>query len=575
MHLSQRLIRIVEKLLDVAVGVLILLIPIVWITGGYRIRWGFLHVSHHHTAPAIKVLIPLLITRWLLARYYLKQPLVFDHRLKWVVMRLLEIGIVAHLVMISMVWIFGEFRFVLLTAPDLSQSVGLIFLMLTIRLALGKHLNGIVVLVSTTVAFFIFLYGLEATLRFFDARKLKEHYAITKSQTKTQQTAAKTSAEQTARLKQKRSAKASSVKQKEAPSGKDNRDSSAPHRTTTPIEPVPAKHPRPKQPDSGMQAKVKAASASTPPPSTSETKTAFNEKRPLFNPDRNDGVHWTWGHKVTYNRFGFREREFAVPKPVGTFRIMVLGDSLTWGTGLALKERYTDRLEALLKSDVPQLDVEVLNFGLSGRSTVSERDILKRLHSKVDPNLIIVGFCFNDPQPKSQNYSVERMRLNSLYNLIAKMRFIGLNKTYAFMIDRLDNMFIKLQTIPTWQEALDRTYDEQSREWQTFAEALVDIKHISDEKRLPPPLLILLLQGLAKDKPKDPYITKWFQQVKDTAVGKGFVVVDPEKSFVTELYKADLPVNPKDGHPSAKCNLIYARHLYKAVKPIVLKWATE
>ena len=46
-------------------------------------------------------------------------------------------------------------------------------------------------------------------------------------------------------------------------------------------------------------------------------------------------VHYTWGHEVRNNRLGFREREFVVPKPANTCRIMVLGDSLTWGAGLA------------------------------------------------------------------------------------------------------------------------------------------------------------------------------------------------------------------------------------------------
>ena len=42
-----------------------------------------------------------------------------------------------------------------------------------------------------------------------------------------------------------------------------------------------------------------------------------------------DGKRYTWGHLVENNRYGFREREFQTPKPSGTYRIMVLGDSLT------------------------------------------------------------------------------------------------------------------------------------------------------------------------------------------------------------------------------------------------------
>ncbi|PYS24664.1 MAG: hypothetical protein DMF72_04315 [Acidobacteria bacterium] len=58
-----------------------------------------------------------------------------------------------------------------------------------------------------------------------------------------------------------------------------------------------------------------------------------------------NGEYFTWGHKVTTNRFGLRERDFQVPKPRGAFRIIVLGDSLTWGVGLATNERYSELLE--------------------------------------------------------------------------------------------------------------------------------------------------------------------------------------------------------------------------------------
>jgi len=59
-------------------------------------------------------------------------------------------------------------------------------------------------------------------------------------------------------------------------------------------------------------------------------------------------ILYTWGNPVVNDSFGFREREFAIPKPDNVFRIMVLGDSLTWGAGLAVEERYTNRLEKYL-----------------------------------------------------------------------------------------------------------------------------------------------------------------------------------------------------------------------------------
>src|ERR1041385_2285125 len=62
-----------------------------------------------------------------------------------------------------------------------------------------------------------------------------------------------------------------------------------------------------------------------------------------------NGQMVTWGYPVVKNHFGFREREFKTPKPPNTFRIMVLGDSLTWGVGIAPEQRYTYLLERQLR----------------------------------------------------------------------------------------------------------------------------------------------------------------------------------------------------------------------------------
>ena len=66
-----------------------------------------------------------------------------------------------------------------------------------------------------------------------------------------------------------------------------------------------------------------------------------------------DGKRHTWGHLVENNRYGFRERDFESPKPCDVYRVMGLGDSLTWGAGLAVNERYTDIAEQLLRNALP------------------------------------------------------------------------------------------------------------------------------------------------------------------------------------------------------------------------------
>ena len=137
---------------------------------------------------------------------------------------------------------------------------------------------------------------------------------------------------------------------------------------------------------------------------------AFNPYRRLPANGWISGELFTWGHRVENNRYGFRERDFETPKPPGTYRVMVLGDSFTWGTGLSVNERYTAVAEKLLNSTPSRWNFEVLNFGVPGYATTQERDLLRDHISVVDPNLVVVGFCFNDPQP---NFFVGRTRLRA------------------------------------------------------------------------------------------------------------------------------------------------------------------
>ena len=292
---------------------------------------------------------------------------------------------------------------------------------------------------------------------------------------------------------------------------------------------------------------------------------------------RKGGVRITWGHKVVNNTFGFREREFVAPKPPGVYRIMVLGDSFTFGSGLSEAERYSNRLEALLTPRYPDREIEVLNFGFSGASTIDERDTVMRYKDFVQPDLIIIGFCHNDTQPKYQNYCVERDSYAFYLQLIEQMRVLGIREVSKFLYKRYDALLTNLGRIPRWEVCLQRTYEKDSSEWNQFEVALRDIKWMSDAMELPPPILAILNQGTSTTGPTDynhpdeqlKIYLKWWHQVEDTAGEIGFSTVNFEEEFKQELHNEIMAVNVRDGHPSSRMNEIYAQKLFQIVTPIM------
>jgi len=99
------------------------------------------------------------------------------------------------------------------------------------------------------------------------------------------------------------------------------------------------------------------------------------------------------------NRDGFRGPDVAREKPPGTFRIIVLGDSVTFGLGVPTEETFTARLGASLAAKRSPNDprYEVLNFGVSGYGTAQEIHLLEVKGLAYHPDLVLLVYIVNDP----------------------------------------------------------------------------------------------------------------------------------------------------------------------------------
>jgi lysophospholipase L1-like esterase len=99
---------------------------------------------------------------------------------------------------------------------------------------------------------------------------------------------------------------------------------------------------------------------------------------------------------VTTNSLGFRGPEPAVPKPPHRFRIVAIGDSVTFGFGVNDGETFCAQTEALLRERMPGVDLDVVNIAVPGFDTRQEVVLLRRNVSRLAPNLVLVGLYSND-----------------------------------------------------------------------------------------------------------------------------------------------------------------------------------
>ena len=102
-----------------------------------------------------------------------------------------------------------------------------------------------------------------------------------------------------------------------------------------------------------------------------------------------------WGTYVEVNSRGFRDTEYPLAKG-DRRRIVVVGDSITFGNHLELERTYSERLESALNRRGQEPPIDVLNLGVGGYDTAQEVAQLERIGLQFEPDLVVVGFCVND-----------------------------------------------------------------------------------------------------------------------------------------------------------------------------------
>ena len=99
---------------------------------------------------------------------------------------------------------------------------------------------------------------------------------------------------------------------------------------------------------------------------------------------------------VTINAAGFRGPQYPEAKPVGTRRIVGLGDSFMFGHGVGDSEVYLRVLEDLLNRFSTGTRFEAINTAVPGYNTVMEIETLETKGLAYAPDVVLIHFVGND-----------------------------------------------------------------------------------------------------------------------------------------------------------------------------------
>ncbi len=115
-------------------------------------------------------------------------------------------------------------------------------------------------------------------------------------------------------------------------------------------------------------------------------------------------------YSVKINSLGLRDEEISRKKPPGTYRILMLGDSATFGWDVEFTFIYTEILEDLLNGVTGACSgerrFEVINAGIPGYKTIQGLIWLETELLELEPDLITIGYGVNDSDPCDRRNSV-------------------------------------------------------------------------------------------------------------------------------------------------------------------------
>jgi lysophospholipase L1-like esterase len=99
------------------------------------------------------------------------------------------------------------------------------------------------------------------------------------------------------------------------------------------------------------------------------------------------------------NALGLRGGEIARPKPPGTYRVLAVGDSCTFGSGAGSADTYPAQLERQLRTLRQDMGFEVLNAGVPGFTSYQALRYLETEGFDLQPDAVLFGTGVNDAGP--------------------------------------------------------------------------------------------------------------------------------------------------------------------------------
>lgn len=255
-----------------------------------------------------------------------------------------------------------------------------------------------------------------------------------------------------------------------------------------------------------------------------------------------------------FNRYDGPSRgpEVSGPKSTGGMRILVLGDSITWGQGVRNeRDLYTNRLLDLVRVDVPDADMAVL--AKPGREIDGHIEQIHKWGPIIAPDVVIYQWFINDME-------VNKAERPGGVGRWSWLVFPRLLRRYSYLWFFLDYHFDRLQPFGrTYYEYINETYAEDAPGWQTFRSLFQ--QWANDAKQLTPRVLVVLYPSYSSSTIA---FADFHDRVRRLAEDQGISTLDLSAAFSQREgnYEAFF-ASRFDSHPNEQAHSLMSRTIYQ------------
>ena len=254
------------------------------------------------------------------------------------------------------------------------------------------------------------------------------------------------------------------------------------------------------------------------------------------------------GVDVRINDAGHRDQTTLVERQSGVGRIVMLGDSITFGWGVPAEDTVSTRLEAMFeRSGNP---VEVINAGVGNYNTVQEVESFIERDAATSPDMAILNYYVNDAEPVP------------LYR--ASGFLTRYSQAWVFLAGRFDALRRMTGERPKWDQYYLGLY--QAPGWDAAKAAIYRLAEFCRQKRIK----LMIVSWPELHEVQHYRLQPITDRVRAVAKAEGVLFVDLLEAMGAQD-SSKLWVTVPDPHPNAFANAIAAKYLFPFVQTEMAK----